>query len=455
MLDMRTSKLVVLAWMLCSCGGGSNATSNDASSSTIDGSTGDDASTSCGASCPDGSTSASDATTSDATTSPPTDAGACIGSDVAALAGGKVLVGASMTSATAKAAPFDVSYQYLSGGLFDGPTPCTTCPSCTSSGTSCGHSGGGHGCAWWGCWQGDSDPPGAYLRNIVSGAHALGQIGAISYYEVLQASKVAEGDAEVLAMNNASFTARYLADWAFVAKQVGTDVAFLHIEPDFWGYAEKHALASTGSDPHKIPAAVSGFPDCASMENSIAGLGHCMIAIAHKYAPNAKVGLHASEWGNNKDAIGDPTVDVVAQAKAVATFLKECGASDGDVVFTDVDDRDAGFRGKTGSYTTTTGPGSYAQLFSWGKVVAETIGKPIVWWQIPCGNAAQGNTTNHYKDNAVDYMMSHLDDIAAAHGVALLFGAGAPDQTTPETDGGNLIAKVKAYKAAGGTTFCK
>jgi hypothetical protein len=31
-----------------------------------------------------------------------------------------------------------------------------------------------------------------------------------------------------------------------------------------------------------------------------------------------------------------------------------------------------------------------------------------------------------------------------------VFGAGAGDQTLPETDGGNLVAKMKAYVAAGG-----
>ena len=28
---------------------------------------------------------------------------------------------------------------------------------------------------------------------------------------------------------------------------------------------------------------------------------------------------------------------------------------------------------------------------------------PALYWQTPLGNAAQNNTTNHYKDNRVDY----------------------------------------------------
>jgi hypothetical protein len=41
-----------------------------------------------------------------------------------------------------------------------------------------------------------------------------------------------------------------------------------------------------------------------------------------------------------------------------------------------------------------------------------------------------------------------MGEVAASHGVALLFGAGDGAQTTPETDGGNLIAKMKAYAGA-------
>jgi hypothetical protein len=61
---------------------------------------------------------------------------------------------------------------------------------------------------------------------------------------------------------------------------------------------------------------------------------------------------------------------------------------------------------------------------------------------------ALDNTNNHYLDNRVDYLFAHMDEVAAAHGVALFFGAGEGAQTTPETDGGNLSAKVTAYAAA-------
>jgi hypothetical protein len=82
------------------------------------------------------------------------------------------------------------------------------------------------------------------------------------------------------------------------------------------------------------------------------------------------------------------------------------------------------------------------------------VGKPIVWWQVPVGNMNMPNSGSQWKDNRVDYLFAHMDEVAAAHGVGVFFGAGNAQQTTPENDGGNLVAKVKAYEAAGGQKAC-
>jgi len=84
------------------------------------------------------------------------------------------------------------------------------------------------------------------------------------------------------------------------------------------------------------------------------------------------------------------------------------------------------------------------------KLITEGTGKPLVLWQIPLGNMAQSNTLNHYKDDKVDYFFSHMEQVADAHIVALLFGAGQDEQTGAETDGNNLINKTIKYWTAGG-----
>jgi hypothetical protein len=368
-----------------------------------------------------------------------------------------LLVGATADAATLDSTPFDLRYLYISGGLFDGASPCTSCATgCTTGGQSCANSNP-NGCAWWGCWQYDQVPPGAYATNLITAAQAAGQLPMFSYYQLLQSSGASEGAGEVTAANNSTFMSRYLRDWRFLAQTIGQNVAFLHIEPDFWGYAEQ-----VSSNPHSIPAAVASADpdDCGAEENSIAGLGRCMIAIVRKYAPNALVGLHASSWGTLRPALanGDPSFDVVGEANKLGDFLLGCGAANGDFVVADVSDRDAGYAESLGNDiwwdpTNQTLP-NFTQANLWSKTLTERVGRPLVWWQIPIGNMSQNNTIDHWQDNRVDYFFAHMAELAASHVVAIAYGAGIGDQTTAETDGGNLVAKTRAYAAAGGQALC-
>ena len=54
----------------------------------------------------------------------------------------------------------------------------------------------------------------------------------------------------------------------------------------------------------------------------------------------------------------------------------------------------------------------------------------------------------------MDYFFAHTDQVARAHGFAVAFGAGAGNQTTPSTDGGNLAQKTQAYATSGGQAPC-
>ena len=70
------------------------------------------------------------------------------------------------------------------------------------------------------------------------------------------------------------------------------------------------------------------------------------------------------------------------------------------------------------------------------------------------GNMNLPNQTNAWKDNRVDYFFGHIADLAASHSIGMAFGAGEGAQTTPESDGGNLVSKLNAYAASGGQAYC-
>ena len=240
-------------------------------------------------------------------------------------------------------------------------------------------------------------------------------------------------------------------------QKIGTHAALLHIEPDFWGYVEQ-----LNSDPHAVPAKVTtaNGTDCAGYENSASGFAKCMIHMVRVYAPSAKVGVHASAWGTKFDTFGnsDAKLDVLGEAQKMSTFLTALGAGDGDFIVTDPSDRDAGYYQSTGRNTwwddTNATLPNFHQAFTWTKAVAEAMKLPVVLWQIPVGNMKLDNTTDHWTDNRLDYFFAHMDEVVAAHVVGLFFGAGAGGMTTPETDGGNFVAKTSAYRAAGGSRVC-
>ncbi len=380
----------------------------------------------------------------------------CLASQLTgALGKDRVMIGFAGDDAVAAKAPFDLRYLYLSGGFFDGNAPCASCKSgCTAGGMSCAN--GGSGCSWWGCWQYDQDPPGAYIRDFVEKATAAGQVPMITYYEVLQASKVAEGAAEVMAMNDAALMTRWFADFRFMLQQVGTAKALVHVEPDFWGYAQQ-----LSGDPTKIPASVkaANATDCATEADTLAGFGGCLVAMTRKYAPNAKLGLHASGWSTKMDVLmnKDASLDPAAHAKKTADYLNAI-APGADFIAVDWSDRDAGFYQAMGRDTwwdaTDAKLPSFKQALAWTRAIGASAQKPVVVWQIPVGNEAQPNTCEHYKDNRVDYLFAHLGDVAAANVSALAFGAGAGCNTTPSTDGANLVKKTQAYAQAGGQKPC-
>ncbi|HET9643975.1 MAG TPA: RICIN domain-containing protein [Burkholderiaceae bacterium] len=346
----------------------------------------------------------------------------------------KLLIGAYNDSdKTLQSAPFDIRYQYLSSG----PAPDAACYASCKASPSCG--------GWWGCWQDQSQPPGQYATwPIAQGAAVIWQNAPHpqsqfwTYYGFLAASGGTEGAQELAAMANSGTIKRYLDDFRFLLQKLGGQRVMLHLEPDLWGF-----VRSINSNPHAVPAAVTSgnATDCGSYENSAAGLARCMIAMVRKYAPNATVGLHVSPW--NYLASGD--------ALTVASFMRELGATDGDFVVTDPADRDAAWyaimRNESWHWWNDQSASGY---LAWSKTLSETLGKPTVMWQIPLGNSSMNNTDQHWQDNKVDWLFSHLNDVAAAHVVALLFGAGESHQTSPGTDGGNLYYKTLLNWQSGG-----
>ncbi|MFJ7244263.1 RICIN domain-containing protein [Kitasatospora sp. NPDC098652] len=346
-----------------------------------------------------------------------------------------ILIGGMMDDATANAAPFDVRYAYIHS------KPAPSSDAYTASRCKAEWSG------WWGCWTGDTTAPGTQVtvdNDRASKATYQGkprpQKFHFTWYSLRDLGDMAgqgDGPGEVQAINRADLLTKYMNDYRFFLQKIGTAQDMVDIEPDFWGY-----VRSLGN-PHQVSAQVKAAnpTDCGSQENSASGLAQCLIAMGHKYAPNTGVGLHLScfDWQQNTPQCVKDYGDL--------------GASSADFLVTDVTDRDAGWYALPahGSKDTFWNDQKGFAALAFYKTMSESVGKPVVLWQIPLGNMAGNNTPGHYKDDKVDWFFSHMDQVANAHVGALLFGAGWSEQTTPETDGRNLINKTTANHNAGGT----
>jgi hypothetical protein len=359
-----------------------------------------------------------------------------------------LLVGFAGSSATASKPGFRLQYQYIAGTL-------APSPDCLAAGRA---KAAGCGTQWWGTWQWDQDPPGAFVRGFVSDAEGAGLLPLLTYYVLLPASGVAEGAPEVTqAARDPIFLRRYLNDFRFLLVQLSCHRALVHLEPDFWGYAQQEAILDHDGTAASLPAAVrtANPADCADQPDTIAGLGRCMVAMVRRWAPNAKVGLHASGWATRSDCVlnADPHLDVAAKGSDTAAFLDPAGAASSDFVVADIADRDAGWRQSqsqnTWINTTATLP-SYAQAFTWSRAVADGSGKPLLWWQVPVGDMSLPNQPGTWQDNKVAYFFDHPDLVVGSGAIGMAFGAGATGQTTPDSDSGYLWSRAAGLAAAGG-----
>ncbi len=284
----------------------------------------------------------------------------------------------------------------------------------------------------------DWNPGGSFVNAVGDPAVAKGVTPMFTLYNAYQW----ESDNKIL--SNATYMKKYWDSVKLMYQRIALLVkpTIVHLEPDFWADIER----ATGGDPSKMKVTIASLaPDCAGVAEDVSGMGKCLIMLARKYAPNAVVGLHVSEWG----------ADTVAE---VITFSKAIGATDGDLLVVETLDRDAGcFEAGTDPNCKRDGKfywdesnaasPNFHEHFAWAKAIHDGLGKPLLWWQVPLGvpSDTPGGTSGHYRDNRVHYFFRHIDELIAAGGVGVVFGTGADHQTYIESDGSQFKTAVTAY----------
>jgi len=290
----------------------------------------------------------------------------------------------------------------------------------------------------WATWNAD----GGFVRIITDIADAHNTIPMVSLYAMAE-----QGDGNLSGFMDDSFEKSYWGDVKILFQRLGDfgKPALVHLEPDFWAYAEQQSKEDPTSLKVRLTANV---PECAGLSDDLVGFGHCYARLARMYAPKTLIGFHASEWANS-----DPG--------AIVKFLNAVGADQTDVIFSDMLDRDAGcFEAgsdpacqRQGTFywdeSNQTSP-NFQENLTWSKAISDGVQHPMIWWQLPLGvpSNTKGGTAGHYRDNRVHYIFSHIAEYVAAGGLGVAFGVGAGNQTTIDTDGGQFKSAVAAYYGA-------
>jgi hypothetical protein len=306
----------------------------------------------------------------------------------------------------------DFRYQYLTGGLGD---------------------------SGWSHWN----PNGQFVSLYVRESVKAGITPVFTYYQALSASPIGarppgEDTADIATLKSAATMKRYYADLALAMRRAkaaanGRLVVF-HIEPDLWGYLMQHG------------------------ERGLARrFAKRVIAIRNGIAPKTiALGWHLSVWGAKEDpTYSDPSVaHMRGLGRKLARWYRSLHARF-DVVFTDVEDRDAGFNehvnGDGGaSAWSAVDFRNYQAMFA---AFTKAAKRKLVVWQVPLGNSTLDDTWDHFRDNRVEGWLGNpnrLRGLRRAGVKALLYGGGADGTTQKETDGGLFYRLAGQYYARAG-----
>lgn len=279
----------------------------------------------------------------------------------------------------------------------------------------------------WTHWN----PSATFIDRFIEAASARCQVPMFTLYAM-----ASRGENNMAVLAQADFMDEWWAGLSLALSRIAAadEPVLLHIEPDFWGFAQQH----TGGDPAAMPVRLP--EDCTDLRADLTGMGRCIARRVRQQAPLVSYGLHASPWSGSADQ--------------TAAFLADIGP--GDLLFTETLDRDAGCfeAGRSPHCQRDDGPWYWSDAdlkahLAWAGALSQQTGRPLMWWQMPLGRPdRRAGGEGRYRDNRVQLVFEHPEKFVAAGGIGVVFGKGAPGQTGIDTDRGQFAEATARYYAA-------
>lgn len=355
--------------------------------------------------------------------------------------------------------PWDITYQYLSGGVNTG-----------SAGNS----------PWVDDWGSAT-----WALDYMNNAHAVGAIPVFTYYQLYQSTPGCCGNeitTEITNLHTAATMNKYFADFKKLMQQCATfgHPVIVHMEPDFWGNMAQYANTTYGSyNAANIPVSVagSGNADVAGYANNLQGFTQALIHLRTTYGSvQTYLGYHDSAWINydlHYTVLSAAQIDSEINNIHVPWYNSLATPNKFDLFFDDPSDRDADYKYHCGTATCEAAsdpahvwsiPGaafsgtyvSYAGVTYIENALSTGLALRGMSWQVPVGNTYYktcNNSSGHYRDNKVEAFLppvasytgptdtaSMVGKYAAAGMIGILWGSGVSGNYFA---GGALIPPVK------------
>ncbi len=215
-----------------------------------------------------------------------------------------------------------------------------------------------------------------YVRPFAEAAIDMDAIPVFTFYQLLDLGVRADYEG-----SEAEIVQRAIADpgvmntyfehfvWLLEIAQSYEPPVIVHVEPDSWGFMMWAMGIEGNDDATSVPVAVesSGHPDLGGFANHAGGLGQALLALRDQYAPDVRLGWHASNFR------------VGTRPEVVTSFYASMG--DWDVLVGEHPHVEA----EGADWWEEWDPERLDINLTWLSTVVEGAGVPLIFWQMPIG----------------------------------------------------------------------
>jgi len=287
-----------------------------------------------------------------------------------------------------------------------------------------------------------------YVRPFAETAISIGATPVFTFYQLLDIGKAAgftgsESAIVQVTLDDDAAMRTYFDNFVWLLKIADTleKPPLIQVEPDSWGFMMWAFGVEGNADATSVPVSVasSGLPELAGFPNHAGGFGQALLALRDQYAPEARMGFHASNFRSG------------TRPEVVAGFYQSVGEWD---VLVSEEPHVAG-----PNWWEPWPEDALATNLDWMKSVTDAAGVPMLLWQMSLGFEGQllnpaldpRNVERFAQAGVVGLLFEHIahrgetdPDLIRADGDA---GAVPPPDAPTDGTAGGMRAEMVTYAA--------